>query len=140
MKKKANIPDYLLSQKEQIAARKPNSQLENDPWLETRSATQIGKRRDTARLAGSSLMAAVIYLQCCRYQDGLRHQFHRLAQEAGVSRESWLCLVPFQPGHLSCGTKRFGIQNKGINRRKLTVSMVIYYLFTSRQRLTCRLY
>lgn len=45
MKKKANIPDYLLSQKEQIAARKPNSQLENDPWLETRSATQIGKRQ-----------------------------------------------------------------------------------------------
>lgn len=134
---------YLTScshKKEQTAARMPNSQLENDPWLGTRSATQICKRRDTARLAGSSLMAAVIYLQPCRYQDGLRHQFHRLAQGAGVSRESWLWLVPFQPGHLSCGTKKLRITNKGRNRRKLTLLVVIYCLFTNRQCLTSRLY
>lgn len=40
MRKAAIVPDCLLSEKDQTDTGKPDSQLENDPWLGTRSATQ----------------------------------------------------------------------------------------------------
>lgn len=74
-------------------------------------------------------MAAVIYLQTCRHWGQPEAPIPLV--QASVGR-SGCGLFAFLSGNFSCGTNRLGILHERINSRKLTLLVVIYYLFISR--------